>query len=1063
MIVPSDYKKICEDNIRRRGEEFDDIGRFIAERLYSDRSHFIYELLQNAEDALERRFRQNPENSSRCAVQFRLFENRLEFRHFGVPFNEDDVRGVSDILKGTKKEDVSQIGKFGIGFKSVYAFTGSPEIHSGDENFVIKRYIRPEAKEPNRYLSIAPDETVLVFPFDHGDLSAPEAFDLTLDKLRSLGPRVLLFLRRIDEIQWSVGPGEEEGQYLKEAEQIGKIGNARRVTVIGQKNGKEEENWILFERPVTVSDKSDHVFVEIGYRIESNNKDKKKQIIKIDRSPLVVDFPTEKLTSMGFLIQGPYRTTPARDNIHSDDNWNELLIEKTAELVVESLQQLKEMGLLSVSALEALPIKVSDSDYMYSDGHYYGEFHPVYTRVSEALLKEDLLLSNDGTFVSARNAKLARGAALMRILNQEQLGALFQSNDEIKWLSNEITQDRTPDLRSYLMQELDVEEVGPEVFARNLSEQFLGRQDNEWFIRFYEFLSEQNALWRPPRWKYDEGGILRTKPILRLQDGSHVNPFRSDGSPNAYLAVGPDAETSLPIVKVELSQNKEAQGFLKRLGIPDLDIVAEVIEEVLPKYTEDPVMVEPEENKRDLEKIKRAFRTDSQEKKERLRKQLCETPFILAECPSLRKTIYRKPDQVYFGSDDLCMYFSGNDCFAYINLGHPHSELFKGLGVMETVRVQRRRGNVQGYVPIADRHSRHKRGLNGFDPDLRVEGLESAMANPIPEKSTFIWNEIAIQNSDCIHGIVESSTRQTYEGSTKEDQKSEFGRLLTDTAWLPDSNGKMHKPRDIALDDLPEPFIRNEKLANQLGIKSNVVAKLLKETGLSQKSFDRARQIESASPETKQQVDAILRKENGEPPFSENESQSPGRRGEKLKAQVEDAPEKKFENRKGSIRTTRGEIDPDVYLRNQYTNQDDHLICQICKKEMPFKKRDSEYYFEAVEALSGKYFTKEHEAQFLALCPECAARYKEFVKRDKTAMKNLHHTMKNSDELEIALKLGKLETSIKFVETHRKDMRTILQTVVDQNDTWSDQDQKDVTTASLRYATALYPEEEDLV
>ena len=124
--MPCDYEKICEDNIRRRGEEFDDVGRLISEQLYSDRSHFIYELLQNAEDALARRFRQHPDDSSRCAVQFRLFRDRLEFRHFGVPFDEDDVRGVSDVLRGTKKEDVSQIGKFGIGFKSVYASYSIP-------------------------------------------------------------------------------------------------------------------------------------------------------------------------------------------------------------------------------------------------------------------------------------------------------------------------------------------------------------------------------------------------------------------------------------------------------------------------------------------------------------------------------------------------------------------------------------------------------------------------------------------------------------------------------------------------------------------------------------------------------------------------------------------------------------------------------------------------------------------------------------------------------------------------------------------------------------------------
>lgn len=35
--------------------------------------------------------------------------------------------------------------------------------------------------------------------------------------------------------------------------------------------------------------------------------------------------------------------------------------------------------------------------------------------------------------------------------------------------------------------------------------------------------------------------------------------------------------------------------------------------------------------------------------------------------------------------------------------------------------------------------------------------------------------------------------------------------------------------------------------------------------------------------------------------------------------------------------------------------------------------------------------------------------------------------------------------------------------VVDRSDTWSEQDQSDLTTVSLQYAVALYPEEEELV
>lgn len=35
--------------------------------------------------------------------------------------------------------------------------------------------------------------------------------------------------------------------------------------------------------------------------------------------------------------------------------------------------------------------------------------------------------------------------------------------------------------------------------------------------------------------------------------------------------------------------------------------------------------------------------------------------------------------------------------------------------------------------------------------------------------------------------------------------------------------------------------------------------------------------------------------------------------------------------------------------------------------------------------------------------------------------------------------------------------------VVDRSDTWSDEDQRDLTAASLKYAAELYPEEQKLV
>lgn len=45
--------------------------------------------------------------------------------------------------------------------------------------------------------------------------------------------------------------------------------------------------------------------------------------------------------------------------------------------------------------------------------------------------------------------------------------------------------------------------------------------------------------------------------------------------------------------------------------------------------------------------------------------------------------------------------------------------------------------------------------------------------------------------------------------------------------------------------------------------------------------------------------------------------------------------------------------------------------------------------------LSRDYFAREHEAQFPALCPLCAAKYKEFVKQDEDDMETFKNERMN--------------------------------------------------------------------
>ena len=80
------------------------------------------------------------------------------------------------------------------------------------------------------------------------------------------------------------------------------------------------------------------------------------------------------------------------------------------------------------------------------------------------------------------------------MLTSAQLSSLFAEVTPLHWLSGDISQDRTPELRLYLMRELDVAEVTPETVLPKLSAAFLEGQSDAWILRLYEFLNGQAAL-----------------------------------------------------------------------------------------------------------------------------------------------------------------------------------------------------------------------------------------------------------------------------------------------------------------------------------------------------------------------------------------------------------------------------------------------------------------------------------------------------------------------------------------------------------------------------------------
>ncbi len=807
--MPSNYAKIEADNIRRRGTEFNDIGNLLAEKLYSDPSHFVFELLQNAEDALARRTAAERRRSVSNNVEFSLRLDRLEVRHFGSIFTLGDVRGICDVLNGTKADEPDQIGRFGIGFKSVYSITSSPEIHSGDEHFRIDGYIKPRSVK-NR--STLPSETLFVFPFNHSTLSCETTFELIRDRLTRLGAGSLLFLRHIDEIKWEI-EGYGNGSFSRQSTAF-RLG--RRVELRGRSTGgSEDEEWIVYEKAT----KHSALPLEVASKvIPAASGAQGESIAAVPRSELFVSFPTDKQMNFGFLLNGPFLTTPARDNIILNST-NRSLIEEASFLVGETLTHLKSIGLLSVDALQTYPLR---RDQFPADD----PFHPIFKRVFNELRSGSFIPIEGGKFATSESVKISGSAEMRALFSKNQLGELLGDVRITNWVSGSITKDRAPELREYFERELGIEELRPEMIVARLTESFLQKQTDAWIIQLYEFLLTQRSLWAGYSSGSGRGAQLRTKPILRLEDGSHVRPPLHAEDLQVYLSSG--RKSTFPTIRRRISSHPEARRFLDELGIKEPDIVDDVATNVLPKYDQlgssflAPETVD-ESYEHDLALIKRAIDSSVTSKKLALIRTLQVTPFIRAICAADEIAVFGKPSSVYLRNPDLEIYFAGNKETYFVDESVRHlKRISEELKVSSAVRLVFRPDDSSGYVHVEGEHRENTRGVNRFDPDARIDGLSHALSTIDEIKSRFIWNKLLVPHSFLIRGEIQTSGRKSFSVFKSTQVVSPLGKLVMESKWLPDGQGAFHSPRNLALEDLPSTYIKDDTLGVALGMDSSI-------------------------------------------------------------------------------------------------------------------------------------------------------------------------------------------------------------------------------------------------
>jgi len=808
--MASDYEAIRRDHREHYGTKVRRwVKRLLVDR-YDDRSHFIYELLQNAEDALGAR----TAASLPSGVHFYLDEQSLRIRHYGRPFDDRDVRSICAIAESTKDE--TAIGHFGVGFKSVFTIADSPEIHSGAEDFRIEDFVCPYPAGP---VERDHDETVFVCPLrNRADAAEVER------GLRRLGADALRFLQHIDSVEWTVR-GRSSGTYLRQNEILHHSHpGVRRATSLGEAPGEPatEQTFLVFSRPLSL-DSGIERFVEIAFCLEDD------RIVPVAHSPLVVFFPTVLETNLGFVLQGPYRTTLSRDNVLKKDPWNARCVEETAALLVEALIWLRDRDMLDVSALRSLPISAA----RFGGGSM---FTPLFEETRNALLCRRLLPTSDGAFAAASDIRIARTDAVRQLFDGEQLARLLGSDRPLSWLTEEVTEARAADLREYLMNDLDVAEIRIEDLLPRLDESFLEDQPPEWIRRLYELLHDLPSLL----------GRAKSLPLIRLSGKPRQVHPEADGLPAAFLP-GP-IDTDFPTVHPEVCRTNTSRAFLEALGLSVPDPVDDVLRHVLPKYREGSL---PDDitYRDDILRILDAFETDSMERRTRLVEALSSAYVVAARDARTDTRVMRRPRTVYLSTRSLGDLFSGVGGVVFVDDSHAVLRGERARHLLEACGVPSYLRTREAPCDLTEDDLRRVRRAAGLEAgwghrpsDRTLVGLEELLDHLTTlapdermERAAMLWKSLALL-ARRTPGAFAITYRWSYSHQHKSAQvPAAFARTLSEVAWVPDQKGDLRTPKEVDFDSLDwpaDPFLQSkiefrppeiDRLAEAVGIEPEVL------------------------------------------------------------------------------------------------------------------------------------------------------------------------------------------------------------------------------------------------
>jgi hypothetical protein len=784
---------------------------------YPDPAHFIFEILQNAEDA------------GATQIRFTLDRHELIVEHDGRPFTERDVEAITGIGITEKRTDLNQIGQFGIGFKSVFAVTDAPRIYSEPFSFEIRDFIIPVPIEPE------PSEpgTRFRLPFVHNLRSQSDIYSHVDTTLTGLDPSVLVFLTSLQRIHWQTP--DDSGFLHKESHSRSTQPAVQDITIDTSEGSHcflRLDHSLPERAPLTVA---------MAFSLDAQ-----KQPAIYPRARLCVFFPTTIQTKTGFLLHAPFRTTPNRETVPFDHPDNQRLLDHLATLVSNSPETLKSLNLLTPRTLTLFPLNTPDDA---ETALYSSMFRALRQSLSAS---QPLLPAAGGTFATADEGRLP---ATLKIRNCFD-DVFLRDHGLGTWLET-----GPPQLIQYYKHVLGIQQLNLSRIGRAVTDAFLQRQTDEWLKTCYGILVNDPSCWTKHQLKHP----WRRLACFRRIDGLMTPATDPQGTPQVWLPSdmpAPDA----PVIKPVFVKDEACRRLFKRMNVQVWDPVEQAIKTILPAYQQ-PKSFNPDRYLRDIRALVSAWSTATAEQQKKLLAALSRHRIIYAlNLKKTRKGFFR-PAETYWPTESLCLYFEGVSDAYFVWQGlldtlPDNVTLFHRLGVS---RLPRR---LETTAQLSHEEKYHLRGQRqAIQRDLYVRdyewhGLEQALKAITPEKSALIWSLllslVEIDAQPPRHHLFEGEYAWLAGSKQVSRYTARFVRRLQEKRWLFDHTGQRRQPGELTLSQLSDRYTTEHEGVDSLAHLLGMTASKDSLDAVSLRKLELVRNIPEA--ELRRWVDAWTRK-----------------------------------------------------------------------------------------------------------------------------------------------------------------------------------------------------------